>query len=643
VAPELLDQFSEVLAPYGSDALGMWSAGEIAFLHRMQRTTPESIEESQPFTAENGQYAITADVRLDNRGELLAQLRLRDQPDLPDSQIILAAYQVWGAECPLHLLGDFAFAIWDQAKQQLFCARDAFGVRPFYYYQTKDQFIFGSAIGVILADTRVPRNLNEEKIADFLLELFEDKARTFYQDVFRLPPAHSLLVTRGGEWLSRYWSLDPETELRLPHDADYAEAYREAFVEAVRCRLRSAVTLGSTLSGGLDSSSVTCVAGQYLRQENRTLHTMSVLFDSVPQSDEREFIQTVLDEGQYQAHFLAGDKLNPIADLLRLIPGIAEPYYSPQIFLNRGLWAATAENGIGVLLEGLMGDNVVSHGYPYLHEMARSWRWGALYQTFHALANNHPNPQPTWAYLSRAFWQDGVKANLPSSLIRLSRKVRGRSLDDAVVIPPFINRQFAQRIGLEDRLHSRLAQAKKVRTARQQHALELNDGLIPTAVEFYAAEAARFGIEPRFPFLDRRLVELCLAIPAKQKIKDGYTRQVARVGLAQFLPDKIRLRSSKADISWNFMRGLREDRALLDNILSQASTEAENFLDLPTVRSLAAQILDDKGNKDQVLYVFLITALTAWLNQGNVCDYTGISQPKKGETLSSINLVSTRI
>ncbi|MBE0698700.1 MAG: asparagine synthetase B, partial [Anaerolineaceae bacterium] len=257
VEPELLEKFSIGLTPYGSDTFGHWSGGEIAFLHCMQRSTPESIEESQPFSAENGKYIITADARIDNREELLAQLGLRDQPDLPDSQVILAAYQVWGTECPLHLLGDFAFAIWDQAKQQIFCARDAFGVRPFYYYHTMDQFTFGSSIGVILADKRVPRKLNEEKIADFLLELFEDKARTFYQDVFRLPPAHIMVVSHGGEWISRYWSLDPETELRLPTDADYAAAYREAFVEAVRCRLRSAVTIGSTLSGGLDSSSVT--------------------------------------------------------------------------------------------------------------------------------------------------------------------------------------------------------------------------------------------------------------------------------------------------------------------------------------------------------------------------------------------------
>ncbi|MBE0696049.1 MAG: hypothetical protein IH586_03915, partial [Anaerolineaceae bacterium] len=319
------------------------------------------------------------------------------------------------------------------------------------------------------------------------------------------------------------------------------------------------------------------------------------------------------------------------------------PYYSPQIFLNRGLWAATKENGIGVLLEGLMGDNVVSHGYPYLHELARSWRWGELYQTFHALASNHPNPQPARTYLSRAFWEDGVKANLPPSLIRLWRKAQGRYPDDAVVIPDFINRQFAQRVGLEDRLHRRLARAKKVRTAREQHALELNDGLIPTAVEFYAAEAARFGIEPRFPFLDRRLVELCLAIPAKQKIKNGYTRQVARVGLAEFLPEKIRRRTSKADISWNFMRGLRKDRALLENILSLAPAYAENFLDLAAVRSLTGQILDGKGNKDRVLYVFLITALTAWLANGNVSDYTGISQYRKGEMLSTIKMVSNRI
>jgi asparagine synthase (glutamine-hydrolysing) len=634
VLQETIDHMIEELSAYGADAVCTWKTGSTALVHCMLRTTPEALEESQPFSSADGRYTISADARLDNRSELLARLGLRDQGEIPDSQLILAAYQAWGETCAGNLLGDFAFVIWDAVEQRFYCARDVFGVRPLYYHCAGDRFVFASALAAVLADPGVPRRLNEDKIADFLFELFDDKARTFYQDILRLPPAHWMVISQRGITITQYWALDPEKELRLSSDAQYAEAYREAFVEAVRCRLRSAVTVGSTLSGGLDSSSVTCVAGRLLRQENLTLHTLSVIFDSVPQSDEREFIQTVLAEGEYQPHFLAGDQLNPITDLIQLIPTVSEPYYSPQVFLNRGMWAATRTNGIGVLLEGLMGDNVVSHGYPYLNELAHAWRWLALYQQFTALAKHHPDPQPAWKYMARAFWQDGIKANLPSPAIQMLRKAGGRSAQDTPVIPEFLNPQFASRVGLEDRLRSQMTQARMRRTARQQHALDLNSGIVPTALEFYAGEAARFGIEPRFPFLDRRLVELCLAIPARQKIKDGFTRQVARVGLAEYLPEKIRLRTSKADISWNFLRGLHADRHILQEILSHAPARAESFFNLSSVQSIAALILDGKGNKNQVVFVFLIAVLIAWLNQES-SDRSGISCLKEGEILSS--------
>ena len=267
-----LGRMLDTLAHRGPDGADVWFEESVGLGHRMLWITPESLLEKLPLVNQTDDFVITADARIDNRDELIAALGLSDRPTekITDSQLILAAYEQWGKKCPEYLLGDFAFAIWDGYQQQLFCARDHFGVKPFYYYYRSNQsFIFASEMKALLCLPEVPRQVNEVRIADFLALMMEDKAITTYQDLLRLPPAHSILVSQEGIRLWSYWSLDPGRELRLESDEAYAEAFRDIFTEAVRCRLRTAFPIGSQLSGGLDSSSVTCMAWKLLAQAGK--------------------------------------------------------------------------------------------------------------------------------------------------------------------------------------------------------------------------------------------------------------------------------------------------------------------------------------------------------------------------------------
>ncbi|MCX7596682.1 MAG: lasso peptide isopeptide bond-forming cyclase, partial [Fischerella sp.] len=262
-----LEEMVAVLAHRGPDGTDIWVGGSVGFAHRLLWTTPESLLEKLPLVDQDEHLAITSDVRIDNREELLNKLHVFTRlPDkITDAQIILAAYQKWGEQCPEHLLGDFAFAIWDRRKQILFCARDHFGVKPFYYhYQPGKAFVFASEIKALFCFPQVPRRLNEVRIGDYLALMMEDKAITTYKDILRLPPAHSMVVSESGIQLWSYWSLDLHREIHLASNEAYAEEFRQIFTEAVRCRLRSAFPIVSHLSGGLDSSAVTCVARDIL-------------------------------------------------------------------------------------------------------------------------------------------------------------------------------------------------------------------------------------------------------------------------------------------------------------------------------------------------------------------------------------------
>src|SRR3989441_8528576 len=257
---------------------------------------------------------LTADARIDNRAELLAALGRG--VEATDAELILGAYQRWGERAPEHLLGDFAFAIWDGRREVLFCARDHFGVKPFYYHHAPGRlFAFGSEIKALLALAEVPRRLNETRVADYLVPLLEDKEITFYEEIVRLPPAHRMTVSRDGMRIEQSWALDPTREIRLKSDAEYAAAFREIFTEAVRCRLRSAFPVGSMLSGGLDSSSIVCVARKLLAEDGGgKLHTFSAIFPDVPECDEREYIEAVLGGHGVKPHYVRGDRLSPLAD-----------------------------------------------------------------------------------------------------------------------------------------------------------------------------------------------------------------------------------------------------------------------------------------------------------------------------------------
>src|SRR2546425_624531 len=296
----------------GPDGTGAWREGPVALGHGMLHTTPESLREQQPLVGTRGDLVLAADARIDNRGELCSLLPAPS--DATDAELILAAYERWGEHCPEHLLGDFAFAIWDGRTERLFCARDHFGVKPLYYHHRPGRlFAFASEIKGLLALADIPRRLNETRVAAYLVPLFEDKEVTFYEEILRLPPAHRLTVNRDGARTERYWALDPGHELRLGSDEAYAEAFRELFTDAVRCRLRSAFPVGAMLSGGLDSSSIVCVARRLVAADGGArLHTISANFDEPPQIAERRFLNAVVAQNGVRPHYLRGDPTTPL-------------------------------------------------------------------------------------------------------------------------------------------------------------------------------------------------------------------------------------------------------------------------------------------------------------------------------------------
>lgn len=636
------------LAHRGPDGAFAWQAGAVGLGQRQRGITPEAAWERPPLVRGDGQLVLVADARIDNRVELLTALPDMPTPQPPtDADLILAAYEKWGEVCPAKLIGDYAFVIWDGRYQRLFCARDHYGVRPFYYYQSSHLFAFASEAKALFCLPDVPRRLNELRIGQHLAMDVGDNAQTFYQEVQRLLPAHTLTVSWEQGQMRRYWSLDPQREIQLASDEEYAAAFGEVFTEAVRCRLRTAGPIGSMLSGGLDSSAVTCVAGKLLQAAGRpSLVTVTAVYGGLPECDESAFTNAVLATGHLQPYQVDMMTVSPLADWAQVQWHGDEPVTSPTTYIPWRLNRLAAAQGVGVLLDGVDGDSAVSHGHGLLAELAWAGQWARFAQEARA-TGQHDNLPSAPALLGAygtpylealadgwRWWQFGrevrqirryfavsgwnlwrrygLRRVLPRAVVAGWQRWQKRpsAWEEATAI---IRPEFARQINLHHYLDTEIVSFK---SSREEHYYALNLNMHPYGLELADRTGNAFGIESRHPFADRRLLEFCLALPAEQKLFQGWTRVVLRRALQGILPPLVQWRGGKTINKAAFTGSLRRfERERLEAVVYGADGRClEPYVDLAALRRVYGRYLAQPQRDDEMLVWHALT-LSFWLNQ----------------------------
>jgi asparagine synthase (glutamine-hydrolysing) len=315
-----------------------------------------------------------------------------------------------------------------------------------------------------------------------------------------------MAVTTDGACQQRYWQLDPERELRLGSDGEYAEALRELFTKAVRCRLRTAFPIGSMLSGGMDSSSIACVAQKLLAEDGREpLFTFSALHDEVPESDERYFVHAVLAQGRYIARRLNLDATSPLVGLEQVLWHQDEAYRSGNLYTNLSLYGVAQEQGVRVILDGFDGDSTISHGLGLLAELAHARRWVELAREviWYGHRTKTPWGPPLWAWLHRYGLRPATaKYRAVKQLSRLGRGLLRRTRKHAVAsrnqhYVAILRPEFSRRIGLEQNSRVRTAPPRTDREIQYQRLTEPGMAL---TLETLDKCAGAFAIEIRFPF-----------------------------------------------------------------------------------------------------------------------------------------------
>ena len=517
---------------------------------------------------ETSNYIILSDCRLDNRTDLIKQLNIAND-NINSEELILNAYQLWGKDCPKYLLGDFAFALWDKKNEELFCARDHFGVKSFYYYFDGQSFVFSSEISAILSQTDLSFTIDEQYIADSISIVKSENFRTTYKEIKKLPPASSLTLKNNVVEIAEYWKLKKQKTLLLP-DNEIIEQFKSLLIESVKCRVNKIDTVGTELSGGLDSSTVTAITKQF-----SNIKTFShILPDNKlgkihPFKDERDWIILLADYCNINDRYFITSESTGIIEAVNnnLNDFISLTQQNFSTFSDH-LYIKAQEEKVSVLLSGFGGDEVVtSKASEYLKELASKGFWDELKTD---LKNQGLSKVQYYKSLLKYY----LKSQLPLIYNNLIKIKNSKPWWYGKFENLAINEDYSIKMKIKERYFSN--HENLLFSSTQDKCIErITHAHVSQRLEYCSQAAKKYGVEYRYPLLDKRLIEFYLSIPIRLKARTGIKRYAIRKAIDDLVPEKIQWRNDKsgATIPTVFMRSLKDKDKISEIIIRAKSNK----------------------------------------------------------------------
>lgn len=523
-----IESMTDLIKHRGPDGFGYYFKNNIALGHRRLAILDLSENGHQPMAYADAQYVITYNGEVYNYLEIRTKLETLGYAfhSQSDTEVILAAYQQWGEACVGLFNGMWAFAIHDVRRNIIFCSRDRFGVKPFYFTDSADSFVFGSEIKQLL-EFLPARRENREVLLDFLLTGISDRiSDTFFQGVHQLPGGHNLHydLDKNNYSIQRYYSIEfnPDNETLNQEEAE--TAFRKALTDGVALRLRSDVKVGTCLSGGLDSSSIAMLAAKMYRDKTGEAFCAITAASTQANNDESSFAKIVAEHGQMEWIKITPTYEEFTQNLERIVTVQEEPFGGPSIVMQYFVMKAARDNGIPVLLDGQGGDETLL-GYAHYHG----------------------------AYLAFVFRRDGWRA-----AVRALRDSGSQSSHGMLAILKYLasSASASRRYRFYQWRHRYLKHShpmpegladlmKASLDLQQLQKLEITHTNLPILLRYEDKNSMAHSVETRLPFLDYRTLELALSLPGKFKIRDGWTKWILRKVMEAKIPDSIIWRKNK--------------------------------------------------------------------------------------------------
>ncbi len=531
----VLQRMGDTLRHRGPDGEGVWmnEGKRVGFSHRRLAIIDLTDQAAQPMHY-MGRYTIVYN------GELYNYIELRDELKKvgykffsnSDTEVIMAAYDYYKIKCLQHFDGMFSFALWDEAEQTLIAARDRFGEKPFYYFNEKEVFVFASEMKAIWA-AGIEKEADYKMILNYItlgyVQNPADKTQTFFNDISSLPPSHYLLFRKGKLSVRKYWNIDKQ-QLNTIDQEEAVTKLNELFAVSVSRRLRSDVAVGTSLSGGLDSSSILYYIKQF---QPKDVQTFSAVFPGF-EKDESRFIQTVSNQLKITNHIVTPNEQELYEDFEKLMYHHEEPIPSSSVYAQYRVFKLAKENGIKVLLDGQGADEVLAGYHRYLHwylqEKVSRYQFFKMRNEMRSLKKN--NIKVEWGI------KNYVAAYLPSHVsLALEKREYNKIAHNHDVSKDLLS----------------LLKGREWDGIHKPVVTKLNDILCFNMMEHGIEELLRFsdrnsmahGCEARLPFLSHELVKFIFSLPADYKIKGGFTKHILRKLMDKKLPDEIVWRTDK--------------------------------------------------------------------------------------------------
>jgi asparagine synthase (glutamine-hydrolysing) len=529
VDPHDLDEVRPVLAPYGPDGEGYVCQKNVGILYRAFHTTKESRRETQPYVSKSG-LVITWDGRLDNRQELVRKIA-GELVEPTDLEIVAAAYSRWGTDCFAMLIGDWALSVWNPEDHSLVLAKDFIGIHHLYYTIEESRITWCTLLDPLVLLARRRLELDEEYIAGWL-SFLPAPHLTPYTGIHAVPPSSFIRATDRSCRVVKYWELAPE-RIRLATDSEYEEQFRTIFAESVRRRLRSESPVLAELSGGVDSSSIVCLA-DFLMDRGKAdaprLDTLSYYDDSEPNWNERPYFEKVEQKRGRQGWHINVSTCSPSRDegddaQLAVTP--ASLRHSNEIVAQIASCVTSKKNR--VVLSGTGGDEFtggVPTPLPELADLLAELRLRSFCRQLKLWALSKRRP---WLHLLR----DVLRGFLLSGITGGSQSCR----------PSWICSSFGRKheVALAG-YHTRL------RLFGESPSFQINLYTLNGLRRQLACVPRLYEplYETRYPFLDRDLVEFLCGVPCEQILRPKQRRSLMRRALVRLVPNEILDRKRKA-------------------------------------------------------------------------------------------------
>ena len=544
------------------------------------------------------QVIVVGNIRIENKNKVAGLESCNE--DISDQDLVLKLYLRYGKEFVKKITGAFAFIIHDRRKKILLLFRDNFGQKNIYFSEQNNYFYAASSINSIFENSIVRKEMNIERVRDFIAHTHSSSSETFFKNIFNLEPAKSLELCESNIKIISY----------VPKKTNTSKDIKQLFFQAIDAAKDK--NFGCMLSGGLDSSSIS-IASQMLNKES--LNVFSIVF---PESKSAE--KNSADEEEYStevAHFynmnhekIAITNFNFIEDIKKNIEYYDEPYMATNTYIYEKTFEQAQKKGIKIMLDGTDGDSVISHGTEIFRYYGERFQIRKLLHEKRAFDHQH---NKKFSVL-KTILSFVIKPKVPKSILRIYKRIRNQ--DFFVLQNNLLHKNFKK--NLKD-LYSSVDDIYEIHLPFKNFSEKAHYQMVYRShwhevFNILNTIGKKYGIEVRYPFFNQDLVDFCINTSVDKKIKNGVTRYYFREGLKNILPKKIYQRQTKSDLSPLFLKHfMKLDKNYVEKVFFNKNSPIYNLINQKTIRKL----LDSENPNKNLSSIYTFFSLYEWMKKND--------------------------